>query len=77
MRYLILTGLLSLLIVKGHSQELYVFSEPASNIPAHSLSAKLKSHFVTRDNIYGRFSNRLMPQLFFGLHKSNHVKAIV
>ena len=75
MRYLILTGLLSLLIVKGHSQELYVFSEPASNIPAHSLSAKLKSHFVTRDNIYGRFSNRLMPQLFFGLHKNLMLRA--
>jgi hypothetical protein len=75
MRHLILSGLLSLLIVKGQAQELYVFSEPASNIPAHSLSVKLKNHFVTRDNIYGRFSNRLMPQLFFGLHKNLMLRA--
>lgn len=70
MRYLILYGLLCLLTVKGNTQELYVFSEPASNLPAHSLSIKVKNHFVTRDNIYGRFSNRLMPQVFFGLHKN-------
>jgi len=58
-----------------HSQELYVFSEPASNVPAHSLSFKVKDHFVTRDNIYGRFSNRLMPQLYAGLHKNLMVRA--
>lgn len=58
-----------------HSQELYVFSEPASNVPAHSLSFKVKDHFVTRDNIYGRFSNRLMPQLYAGLHKNLMIRA--
>lgn len=58
-----------------HGQELYVFSEPASNVPAHSLSFKVKDHFVTRDNIYGRFSNRLMPQLYAGLHKNLMVRA--
>ncbi len=50
-------------------QELYVFSEPASNVPAHSLSVKLTNHFVTSDKIYGRFSNRLMPQVYLGLSK--------
>lgn len=58
-----------------HGQELYVFSEPASNVPAHSLSFKVKDHFVTRDNIYGRFSNRLMPQLYAGLHKNLMIRA--
>ncbi len=75
MRYLIISGLLILLTAKGNTQELYVFSEPASNVPVHSLSVKLKNHFVTRDNIYGRFSNRLMPQLFFGLHKNLMLRA--
>ncbi len=70
MKHLFIAGLLCLFLVKGNAQELYVFSEPASNIPAHSLSIKIKDHFVTRDNIYGRFSNRLMPQLYFGLHKN-------
>ncbi len=51
------------------SQELYVFSEPASNIPAKSISVKLKEHFVSSDNIYSRFSHRVMPQVYIGLSK--------
>ncbi len=51
------------------AQELYVFSEPASNMPAHSISAKLTGHFVTRDNIYGRLSQRYMPEIMFGFSK--------
>lgn len=54
-------------IAKG--QELYVFSEPASNMPAHSISAKLSGHFVTNDKIYGRFTQRYMPEVMFGFTK--------
>jgi hypothetical protein len=50
-------------------QELYVFSEPASNMPAHSISIKLTDHFVVNDNIYSRFSHRIMPQVMFGVSK--------
>jgi hypothetical protein len=50
-------------------QELYVFSEPASNMPAHSISIKLTDHFVVNDNIYNRFSHRIMPQVMFGVSK--------
>lgn len=75
MKKLFIAGMCCVLFVKGNAQELYVFSEPASNIPAHSLSVKIKEHFVTRDNIYGRFSNRLMPQLFFGLNKHLMMRA--
>ena len=56
-------------LMKGNTQELYVFSEPASNIPAHSLSLKLTDHFVTNDKIYGRFSQRFMPQVMIGFSK--------
>ena len=52
-----------------NGQELYVFSEPASNLPAHSMSVRLTNHFVTSDNIYNRFSNRVMPQVMFGISK--------
>jgi hypothetical protein len=38
-------------------------------MPAHSISVKLTDHFVTNDNIYGRFSQRFMPQLMFGFSK--------
>lgn len=55
--------------VKAKGQELYVYTEPASNMPAHSISLKLTDHFVTSDNIYNRFSHRLMPQVMFGISK--------
>lgn len=51
------------------AQELYVFSEPASNMPARSISIKLTDHFVASDNIYKRFSHRVMPQVMFGITK--------
>ncbi len=75
MKLLFIICLVSLVTVKTGAQELYVFSEPASNLPARSLSVKIKDHFVTTDNIYGRFSNRLMPQLFIGLHKNLMLRA--
>jgi len=56
--------------VKINAQELYVFTEPASNMPAHSISTKLTGHFVTNDNIYGRFTQRWMPELMLGINKS-------
>jgi hypothetical protein len=65
--YIIL--LLLLLGERLIGQELYVFSEPASNMPAKSISVKLTDHFVTSDNIYGRFSHRFMPQVMFGISK--------
>ncbi len=51
------------------AQELYVFSEPASNMPAHSISVKLTDHFVINGGIYNRFSHRIMPQVMFGISK--------
>jgi hypothetical protein len=55
--------------LQTNAQELYVYSEPASNMPARSMSAKLTGHFVARDNIYGRFSQRYMPEIMLGLSK--------
>jgi hypothetical protein len=61
--------LLLLPAITGRSQELYVFSDPASNLPAKSMSIKLSSHFIPRDKVYDRFTHRLMPQIMFGLSK--------
>jgi hypothetical protein len=58
-----------LMIFRLSAQELYVYTEPASNMPAHSISTKLTGHFVTSDNIYGRFSQRYMPEIMFGINK--------
>lgn len=61
--------ILFFLFIKGNGQELYVFTEPASNMPSHSLSLKFTDHFVKNDNIYNRFSHRLMPQVRIGVSK--------
>jgi hypothetical protein len=57
------------IVMQSNCQELYVFTEPASNMPAHSISLKLADHFVSNDKIYNRFSQRVMPQLMFGISK--------
>lgn len=62
-------SLLILISFNLRGQELYVFTEPASNMPAHSISAKLTAHLVSRDKIYGRFSQRYMPQVMVGVSK--------
>lgn len=63
----IITLLIS--VEKMMGQELYVFSEPASNMPAHSISGKLTGHFVGNDKNYGRLSQRYMPEVMFGFSK--------
>lgn len=50
------------------SQELYVFSEPASNMPAKSLSIKLTGKFAERTEPY-KLLQRYTPEVMFGLSK--------
>ncbi|MBL7745781.1 MAG: hypothetical protein JNM19_00015 [Chitinophagaceae bacterium] len=69
MRSICLVSLFLVLLQRTAAQELYVYAEPASNIPARALSVKLTEHFVVSDNIYQRFSNRLMPQVMYGINK--------
>lgn len=52
-----------------NAQELYVFSEPASNMPAHSINLNLTGHFTTEKNIYSNFPQRYMPEIMFGVSK--------
>ena len=51
------------------SQELYVYTEPASNMPAHSVTAKITDHIVTSGNSYDRSSHRIMPEIQFAFSK--------
>lgn len=62
--------LLLLLLGTGRAgaQELYVFSEPASNMPAHSLSAKL-GYRVAGTHQAGKVWQRFSPELMFGLSR--------
>jgi len=68
MKKLLILSFLAIFRESG-AQELYVFTEPASNMPAHSISAKLTNHFVINDEIYGRVSQRYMPEIMFGFSK--------
>lgn len=52
----------------GNGQELYPYSEPASNMPSKSISVKNSSIFH-RDIHSDRVVQRHMPELMFGLNK--------
>jgi len=55
-------------VAKG--QELYVYTEPASNMPAHSLSAKLSANYIGKlQGNQSRFMQRYTPELMFGISK--------
>lgn len=58
------------LALEINGQELFVFSEPASNRPANSISVRLKDHFVANTVRYNRASHRLMPEIQWGVNKN-------
>lgn len=53
----------------SRAQELYVFSEPASNVPSRSVSARLSGHYVSANDRFGRPSGRVMVQTMLGLSR--------
>ncbi len=75
MRSICFVSLFLILLQRTAAQELYVYTEPASNMPAKSVSTKLTSHFVGSDNIYGQSSLRLMPEVMIGISKKLMVHA--
>ncbi|RXK58294.1 hypothetical protein ESA94_16740 [Lacibacter luteus] len=68
MRYL-LNCLLLLLVTKAQTQELYIFSNPASNIPAKALVAKVGTKTM-RSYHNNEREFRFMPELQLGLTKN-------
>src|SRR5437762_13184866 len=50
------------------SQELYVFSEPASNMPAHSMSAKL-TYRTPVSKYNNSYRQRYTPEVMLGVNK--------
>ena len=55
--------------ITAKGQELYVFTEPASNMPAHSISARIRSEFMGPQAWHTRAMQRVMPDLMFGVSK--------
>lgn len=67
--------ILLLCCLGGNAQELYVYSEPASNMPAHSISTKLSSNFITKQDPANRFMQRYTPEIMLGINKNWMVHA--
>jgi hypothetical protein len=55
-------------VQRANAQELYVYSEPASNMPAYSLSPRLKVMVSAREN--RATFQRYTPELMFGVSKN-------
>ncbi|MBC6492242.1 hypothetical protein ACFSQD_01930 [Flavihumibacter stibioxidans] len=64
-----ITGWMLCLATITRSQELYIFSDPASNVPAKSLSAKLTMRLAD-NQLTGKLNQRYMPELMAGISKS-------
>lgn len=60
-------GILLQLLAK--SQELYVFTEPASNMPSKSVSAKLTAKFTEDQHGERNYMQRYTPEVMLGLNK--------
>ncbi|WP_256002840.1 MULTISPECIES: hypothetical protein [Pedobacter] len=66
MRGLLYALVLVFLASTAQSQELYVFTEPASNMPAKSVGLRL-----TNEGVFSpEFANRSIPELMVGFNKS-------
>jgi hypothetical protein len=51
------------------SQELFVFTEPASNMPAHTISTKLSANVGGKRHHYEGTDQRYIPEIMFGFNK--------
>ncbi|MCY7422750.1 MAG: hypothetical protein LH478_13525 [Chitinophagaceae bacterium] len=51
-----------------YGQELYVFSEPASNMPSKSIGARFSAKYPNTNN--GKFTQRYVPEVMFGIDKN-------
>jgi hypothetical protein len=51
------------------AQELFVFTEPASNMSSHSIGARVESHFMQDLHKQSKHSYMLMPELMWGASK--------
>ncbi len=65
----LLTILFVFVLGFGFAQELYVFSEPASNMPARSISLKGTARFPY-SKATNQYRQRYMPEIMFGINKN-------
>ncbi|HWJ26586.1 MAG TPA: hypothetical protein VNS32_08580 [Flavisolibacter sp.] len=66
MKKLFILALSASCYVQAAAQELYVFTEPASNMPAHTITPKIQTELGSGN---GSISQRYTPQMMFGFSK--------
>lgn len=67
-KYYVLSVLL-LALMQLQAQELYVYTEPASNMPAHSLAIKLTGNYNVDKLWKDKITQRYTPELMWGISK--------
>ncbi|MBL7741137.1 MAG: hypothetical protein JNK14_18080 [Chitinophagaceae bacterium] len=58
-----------LIVIAVNGQELYVFSDPASNIPARSISVKISGQFMGPQTWHDQRMQRYVSEVMLGLSK--------
>jgi hypothetical protein len=59
-----------LIISQAHAQELYVYTEPASNMPARSLGLRFSGYYNTDRLRSDKLTQRYVPELMWGVNKN-------
>ena len=72
----LLYSLLGFAYTSVNSQELFVYSEPASNMPANSVSAKFSGMFAN-DNHSSSLLQRYTPEVMIGVSKKLMIHGLV
>ncbi len=65
--------ILCLLLLTGFSvqaQELYIMTDPASNVPANSIGVRVSNKLMPRPYDNNRYGYRVLPEVMFGISKS-------
>jgi len=58
----------------NYSQELFVVTDPASNVPGNTLSVRL-SNSLFKEKIGGDYNYHLMPEVTYGINKNLMIRA--
>ncbi|MBD0333215.1 MAG: hypothetical protein ICV66_11215 [Chitinophagaceae bacterium] len=65
MKKLILVIVITAMAASMHAQELYPYTEPASNMPTNSVSARFTANFRTSNSLKQKY----LPEIMFGLSR--------
>lgn len=68
-RIFFLAAFLFLQVIHCRAQELFAFTEPASNMPAGSISVRM-GNYLMKENKTSAYNYRLIPEVMFGINKN-------